>query len=389
MPFANQSGNKEQDYIGMGMTSHLITMLSQFDALLVLAKNTGEHILKNKIPNEEVVKQYGVQYVLSGTTQAAGNKVRVNVELANISKNNVIWSEVYDFNEDDIFEIQDQVGNSVLRHLGQEVIEGSATAGRRFKNPEMHKNFLLGFAAHQSGTAEGMEKAEKLWGKNLEIEPENPHAITDMGWWTLGMVQMGLSNNPQEDMQKAYRMALGVIEKHPDHVMAIQLATMVAAGMGDIDKACGRIGKMVKLAREITEIVVTAYAQRVCGDYPASIKNWERAFRISPHYSAWIRVAYVYTLLENGDLEKARDYALEQSAKDHLHTGANETFLAVLAYIASKEGDEQQAREYFVRQEGLKNSVTKSNIEFSFTSLRSRDFADDYIRVLQSLGMPD
>jgi TolB-like protein len=389
MPFANQSGNKEQDYIGMGMTSHLITMLSQFDALLVLAKNTGEHILKNKIPNEEVVKQYGVQYVLNGTTQAAGNKVRVNVELANISKNNVIWSEVYDFNEDDIFEIQDQVGNSVLRHLGQEVIEGSATAGRRFKNPEMHKNFLLGFAAHQSGTAEGMEKAEKLWGRNLEIEPENPHAITDMGWWTLGMVQMGLSNNPQEDMQKAYRMALGVIEKHPDHVMAIQLATMVEAGMGDIDKACGRIGKMVKLAREITEIVVTAYAQRVCGDYPASIKNWERAFRISPHYSAWIRVAYVYTLLENGDLEKARDYALEQSAKDHLHTGANETFLAVLAYIASKEGDEQQAREYFVRQEGLKNSVTKSFIEFSFTSLRSRDFADDYIRVLQSLGMPD
>ena len=100
-------------------------------------------------------------------------------------------------------------------------------------------------------------------------------------------------------------------------------------------------------------------------------------------------MAYVYTLLENGDLEKARDYALEQSAKDHLHTLANETFLAVLAYIASKEGDDQQAREYFVRQEGLKNSVTKSKIEFSFTSLRSRNFVEDYISVLQSLGMPN
>ena len=60
MPFANQSGNSEQDYIGLGMSTHLITMLSHFDQLLVLAKNTGEHIQKNKIPSKEIVKQYGV-----------------------------------------------------------------------------------------------------------------------------------------------------------------------------------------------------------------------------------------------------------------------------------------------------------------------------------------
>ena len=125
MPFANQSGNSEQDYIGLGMSTHLITMLSQFDQLLVLAKNTGEHIQKNKIPNEEIVKQYGVKYVLNGTTQAAGDRVRVNVELADLNRNSVVWSEVYDFKEEDIFEIQDNVGNSVLGHLGQEVISGS------------------------------------------------------------------------------------------------------------------------------------------------------------------------------------------------------------------------------------------------------------------------
>ena len=66
------------------------------------------------------------------------------------------------------------------------------------------------------------------------------------------MVQMGLSKNPQEDMKKVYRMALGVIENQLDYVMVIQLAAMVEAGMGDLDKACGRIDKMVKLAREIS-----------------------------------------------------------------------------------------------------------------------------------------
>ena len=137
-------------------------------------------------------------------------------------------------------------------------------------------------------------------------------------------------------------------------------------------------------------MVITAEIQRQCGDYPASIKNWERAFKISPHYSSWIKVHYVYTLLQNGDLEAAKQYSLEQSAKDHLCYGANETFVATLAYIAYKEGDEQKAKDYFEKQNSMKNSMTKTNIENDvFYSVRSRVFVNDYVKMHQSLGMPD
>ena len=390
MPFANQSGNKEQNYIGMGMTSHLITTLSQFDQLLVFAKSTGEFILENKISNEEIVKQYGIQYVLNGTTQAAGNKVRVNVELANIAKKTVIWSEVYDFTENNIFDIQDQVGNSVLGHLGLEVISGSATASRRFKNPEMLKNNIMGLAAYQSWTVEGMQKAEKLWSMNYKLDPENPYSITGIGWLLHGKVLMGMSNDPQGDLDKAHKLALGVLEKYPDHVIAMQLAATIEATIGEFDSACGRIEKMAKLAREVSEIVMTAETQRQCGHYPASIKNWQRAFEISPHYSSWIRIYYLYTLLQNGDLGIAKQYALDQSTKDHLYYGANEALLAMLAYIAYKEGDEHKAKDYFEKQNSMKSSMTKAYIEnYDFPSVRSRVFVTDYVRILQSLGMPD
>ena len=99
---------------------------------------------------------------------------------------------------------------------------------------------------------------------------------------------------------------------------------------------------------------------------------------------------YVYTLLQNGDLEAAKQYALEQSAKDHLYYGANEAFLALLAYIAYKGDDEQKAKDYFEKQNSMKNSMTKSYIEiYDFPSVRSRVFVNDYVKVLQSLGMPD
>ena len=99
---------------------------------------------------------------------------------------------------------------------------------------------------------------------------------------------------------------------------------------------------------------------------------------------------YVYTLLQNGDLEAAKQYSLEQSAKDHLCYGANETFVATLAYIAYKEVDEQKAKDYFEKQNSMKNSMTKTNIENDvFYSVRSRVLVNDYVKMHQSLEMPD
>ena len=327
MPFANQSGKTEQDYIGMGMTTHLITMLSHFDQLLVLAKNTGEHIQKNKITNEEIVKQYGVKYVLNGTTQAAGDRVRVNVELADLNRNSVLWSEVYDFKEEDIFEVQDNVGNSVLGHLGQEVIAGSTTAGRRFKSPEMQKNFVMGQAAYQSWTLAGHNKAADLWGRNSEIDPENPTNIMAQGWLLHQKALMGISESPMDDLQQAHQMAVNALEKTPEHAMLLALASTLEGMFGNFEASCARAEKLESLAREINEIVMTAETQRQCGKYKKSIETFKKAFRISPHYSSWIKQFYTYALLQKGDLEAAKKYALEQSVHEHLTTGINESFM--------------------------------------------------------------
>jgi len=389
MPFANQSGNTEQDYIGMGMTTHLITMLSQFDQLLVLAKNTGEHIQNNKIPNEEIVKQYGVKFVLNGTILAAGDRVRVNVELADLNRNSVLWSEVYDFKEEDIFEVQDNVGNSVLGHLGQEVIAGSTTAGRRFKNPEMQKNFVMGQAAYQSWTLAGYNKAADLWGRNSEIDPENHTNIMAQGWLLHQKALMGISKSPMDDLQQAHQMAVNALEKTPDHAMLLALASTLEGMFGNFDASCARAEKLESLAREINEIVMTAETQRQCGKYKKSIETYEKAFRISPHYSSWIKQHYTYALLQNGDLEAAKKYALEQSVHEHLSTGGNESFHAMLAYIYQKEGDENLAKEHFEKQKNMKNSRTKKIIMNNFSAVRSKVFMNDYIKVLQSLGMPN
>ena len=398
MPFANQSGKKENDYIGNGMTSHLITTLSQHEQLLVLGKSTGEYLQKNQVSDEDIVKTYGVQFVLGGGIQVSGNKTRINVELKDLAKNDIIWSEIYDFSEDDIFNIQDQVGSSVLSHLQIEITLGGveSTALKRLFTPEVYKNNLLGTTAFQLMTPEGHYRVEELWEINKKLEPDNFYLDVNRAWQLVQKTWLGISKKPQEDLKKAHRLALGVLEKDPDYVGAMSIAAMIEQTLGDFDAACGRIDKMSILSEVVLDIAMVADTQRSCGDYDGSIKTYERVHRIAPHYSAWVKVYYLFAIMmktfeeKSGDYEKAKKYALEQSNKDYVYAGARETFHTVLAYIFHKEGDVKLAKDHFEKQKTMKNSITKWWIEnFDFVNSRPKEFMNDYVKVLQSLGMPD
>ena len=398
MPFANQSGKKENDYIGNGMTSHLITTLSQHEQLLVLGKSTGEYLQKNQVSDEDIVKTYGVQFVLGGGIQVSGNKTRINVELKDLAKNDIIWSEIYDFSEDDIFNIQDQVGSSVLSHLQIEITLGGveSTAVKRLFTPEVYKNNLLGTTAFQLMTPEGHYEAERLWEINKKLEPDNFYLDVNRAWQLVQKTWLGISKKPPEDLKKAHRLALGVLEKDPDYVGAMSIAAMIEQTLGDFDAACGRIDKMSILSEVVLDIAMVADTQRSCGDYDGSIKTYEKVHRIAPHYSAWVKVYYLFAIMmktfdeKSGDYEKAKKYALEQSNKDYVYAGARETFHTVLAYIYHKEGDVKLAKDHFEKQKTMKNSITKWWIEnFDFVNSRPKEFMNDYVKVLQSLGMPD
>jgi TolB-like protein len=398
MPFINNSGKEDNNYIGNGMTSHLIAILSQYEQLFVLGKSTGEHIQKNKIPDEEIINLYGVQYVLDGGIQVSGNKTRINVELKDLFENEVIWSKIYNFTDDDIFSIQDQVGDSILSHLQIEITHGGveSTALKRLYTPEVYKNRLLQLTAFQLMTPKGHYRAEELWEINKKLEPDNFYLDSDRSYQIVQKTWLGISKDPKEDLKKALKLALGVLEKDPEYVAAMSIAATIEQTLGDFDAACGRIDKMSKLSERIVDIAMLADIQRSCGDYDGSIETYEKVHEIAPHYSAWVKVYYLYAIMmktfedKNANYEKGKNYALQHSNKEYLFAGASETFNTVLAYIYFKEGNDKLAKEYFDKQKTMKNSMTKWWIEnFDFVNTQSKEFMNDYVTVLQSLGLPD
>ena len=398
MPFANQSGKKEYDYIGNGMTSHLITTLSQYEQFLVLGKSTGEYLNKNQVSEEEFSKQYGVKFVLGGGIQVSGNKTRINVELKDLENKKIIWSKIYDFSDDDIFNIQDQVGNSVLSNLEVEITRGGVETAtiKRLYSPEVYKNRIMQTASFQLMTPDGHYKAEEYWKINKKLEPDNFYLDTDRSWQLVQKTWLGISKNYQEDLNEARRLALGVLEKDPNHVGTISIAALIEQTLGDFESACGRIEKMRILSEEIVDIAMQADTQRSCGDYDGSIETYEKVQKMAPHYSAWVKTGYLWALMmktfyeKSKNYEKAKKYAIEHSNKDYLFAGVSETFNTVLAYIYHKEGNSELAKFHFDKQKTMKNSITKWWIEnFDFINTKPKEFMNDYIKVLQILGLPD
>ena len=117
LPFANMSGDPEQEFFADGLTEDILTELSRFRELFVISRNSAFVYKGKAIKAQEVAKDLGVQYVVEGSVRKVGNRVRVNVQLIDAATDRHVWAERYDRDLEDIFAIQDEVTATIVATL--------------------------------------------------------------------------------------------------------------------------------------------------------------------------------------------------------------------------------------------------------------------------------
>ena len=389
MPFENQTGKKGNDFIGMGITSNIISTLSLNEQLLIPSTNIGKFIQENNLSDEEIKEKYGIQYILRGIVQGIQGNFRVNVQMSDLSKKEMIWSKIYDFrNNNDLFEIQDELGNSIL-HLFNIKFSGGFDPNIS-RNMEVYKKFIYGQSAFSKKTIEGTYKAEKLWKEALALEPNNSRLGAFLGWIHWRKVTLGMTSNPKEDMEKAYEYAIEAMQKNETWANPVVLAGLIELFSGKHEVACARVPKLVELSRNVTEISMTAIVQHSCGYLEDTITSYERVFSANPHYSSWVKYMYAYALTENKDYEKAKEFCTEQLKKKHSWSGVEKTLYIVLAYIHKKQGEEKLAKEMFEMQRKKDGKgMSAQQIHKGFLSKKDKTFLNDIIETLEPFGLPE
>ena len=181
LPLVNIGGEPEQDYFVDGVTESLITDLSRIHGSFVIARNTA-FSYKGKSPDvRQIGRELNVRYVLEGSVQRGGNRVRVNVQLIDAETGNSLWAERFDKPAADLFDMQDEIVSRLTNALDAQLIEAEAQRAGRALHPDAMDLYFQGKACWNKGmTPEYLAQARDFFERALALDPENVEALVGL-----------------------------------------------------------------------------------------------------------------------------------------------------------------------------------------------------------------
>ena len=178
LPFANISGDPEQEYFVDGVTESLTTDLSRISGCFVIARNTAFTYKGNPVDARAIGRELNVRYVLEGSVQRSGARMRVNVQLIDTESSAHLWSERFDKPLADLFDMQDEIVARLANALHTQLVAAEARRGERAPNPDAMDLYFQGMAWCNKGQAlEHLSQARGFFERALTLDPGNVGAL--------------------------------------------------------------------------------------------------------------------------------------------------------------------------------------------------------------------
>ena len=301
-PFETENDDGQRKTLATALTNQVTTTLKRYNELFVHDTSSVEYFLSKKISTAELKDKYGVQYTLKSSLQSSGDRYRVNLNLTNLLTDEVIWSETFDFLNEDIFEIQDKISAAV----SSQVIPGILflnVAAKGIKNefsPEVYLNRLEGRIEYEKYTPEGLQEYKRILEINRDLEPNNPYLDLDEAWFLMGALWVGTSTDYQKNVEEAYKLTLKVLEVNAEYPYAVSLAQIIERNyLEELTTACGRLEKMTSISNDPSILASAASLARHCGQYDKALSIFRKVEIIAPHFSLWFKRDFAWTYLIN------------------------------------------------------------------------------------------
>jgi adenylate cyclase len=178
LPFANMSGDPEQEFFADGLTEDIITALSRFRELFVISRNSAFVHKGKAVKIQDVAAEFGVQYVVEGSVRKAGNRVRVTVQLIDAASDRHVWAERYDRDLEDIFAIQDEVTAAIVATLPGRIEAATHDRAERKPTASMaaYECVLAGKVLHHRSARDDNLEAQRMLDRAIALDPKYAHA---------------------------------------------------------------------------------------------------------------------------------------------------------------------------------------------------------------------
>lgn len=342
LPFENIGGDPEQDYFADGITEDIITELSRFSDLFVIARNSAFTYKGRAVKVQDIRCDLGVRYVVEGSVRKSGNRVRVTVQLIDSETGNHIWADRYDRELIDIFDLQDELTRGIVATLPGHVVSAERDRFRRKPPRDMaaYDYMLAGRIHHHRVTKPDNVEALRLLEKAIELDPRFAQAFV----WkacTLGQaLQFGFAESPVETESQAFAALREALALDENNVECHRLLCEVTMEQGQLDQAALHGERAFALNPNDPRIVAQKGELLAWRGKPEEGAEWIReAARLDPHG------AHNRAHLLGRALYSSRHYAEAIDAYKQI-TSPPYGHLAELAACFAQMGRDAEAREH-------------------------------------------
>ena len=289
LPFDNIGSDPEQEYFADGITEDVITGLSAYRSLRVIARTSSFRYRNSELSIPEIAEELGVQYVLEGSVRKSGSRVRVTAQLIEAPDRHHIWADRFDSSMEDVFDAQDRITSSIVAAIDPAIRSDHVSR----PHPEDLKAWDLvqrGWYEHAKARPQANTMAIRHFRDAIDLDPDYAQAHAGLGYAFGLRVWLLWSDKPESDLESAERHAKEAIKLDERDATGHDALSLNAYARGRMETTVKEADRAIQLNPSLATAYMMAGAGRIHGGDPeAGIPLMTKAMQISPHdpFNTW------------------------------------------------------------------------------------------------------
>ena len=307
LPFANISGAPKEDYLSDGITEQIITALSKIPRMLVIARNSVFTYKGKPVMVQRVSEELGVRYVLEGSVQKEGDRLRITAQLIDAKTGNHLWSESYDRDLKDLFELQDDITKNVIMALQVKLTQGETASiyGKGTKILKAYLKQMKGLHHLLRFNKNDNETSRWLLQDAITLDPNYANAYVMLAWTYYKEAASRWTKTPAKSFEKAVELAKKAISIDKQNALAYTVFANIYASTGQFQKAVAAGRKAFSLDPANSHInALYGLSLYNLGQFKETIPLFEKAIRIDPKHPGWYTLVLGVSYFRTGQNEE-------------------------------------------------------------------------------------
>ena len=286
LPLANQSNDEEQEYLVDGLTEDIIISLSAFKWLRVCPRNSAFSFKGKRAGHDEIRNVLSVRYILEGSARRAGSRIRVTAQVSDITTNAQIWAERFDRSLSDLFELQDELTESISRCIPNEIMKNEQVRAksRNYGSLDSWHLYQRGmWHFHQFWSPDDTRLAMEAFQRSLEMNPGLPYSHAALAELAFYDVIFGRVADPEGTLRQALRDATKAFQLDSDDAYTNFVLGIVQMSLGQLEQSIFAFERAIRINQNSADAHHgLGWATLYSGDASSALEPLRKAIKLSP-----------------------------------------------------------------------------------------------------------